>query len=301
MGGEQITATTIALAFGVLGGFPGHTRVHPRVLERMARLQRDQVKRGTIDDAGIVHCGDRVGLILTGSEVPGSLIDEIIAAGRNEAAALHLCPAADDTRTIRISLTEREHEPVLVLLTESRTATTQLLYRVFADPLLTTRLVSDQDLGEGFVFDLTMQTGAEGRYATPEESYPLLGRLADGEVTAARVLRRDGTTVAAAGTGSTGGACLIRTEGLFPSVGEVLAPFLSPHLMAGMTLMPVSICDAHTTGSAGPSRITAFGFALNQGRLIGPADLFDDPAFDPSREAAIRTAATRRVRGPFRT
>ncbi len=288
------------MAAQAIGGYPGHARVHPKVLERTARMVKEQVKAGAITDAGIVHCGDLLGLILTGVQVPGDLIDRTFAAGQNEATELHLCPTEGRTLTIELTLTEREHEPVLVLMTDAGRTVAQILYRVFADPLLTARLVSDPSLREGFVFELTMQSGVKHRSATPEEAYPLLGYLADEEVKAIRVLRRDGTVAAVAGMDRTGGTILIRTEGCFPSVGEVLAPFLSPHLMAGMALMPVSICDAHTTAPAGPSRITAFGFALNRGRLIGPADLFDDPAFDPARQAAVRMAEHRRTLGPFR-
>lgn len=297
---EQITAITITVAVRAVGGYPGHARVHPKVLERAARMLKEQVKAGTITDSGIVHCGDLLGLILTGVQVPEDLIERAFAAGQNEATELHLCPTEGSTRIIELTLTEREHEPVLVLMTDAGTKVAQILYRVFADPLLTTRLISDPRLGEGFIFELTTQTGVQHRCATPGEAYQLLGRLADEELKAIRVLRQDNTIAAVAGMERTGGTILIRTEGCFPSVGEVLALFLSPHLMAGMALMPVSICDAHNTAQAGISRITAFGFALNRGRLIGPADLFDDPAFDPARQAAVRMAEPRRMQGPFR-
>jgi fructose 1,6-bisphosphate aldolase/phosphatase len=286
------------VAARAIGGYPGHARVHPKVLERAARMLREQVKMGTIADSGIIHCGDQFGLILTGDEMPEDLIEQAFAAGQNEATDLHLC-AAGNTRTVELTLSERDHEPVLVLLTDAGGAVAQILYRVFADPLLTTRLVNDPLLGEGFVFELTARSGVQHRFATPEQSYRLLRCLADEEMTGIRVLQRDGTPAAAASMDRVGGSIIIRTEVAFPSVDEVLALFLSPQLMAGMALMPVSICDAHNTTSAGPSRVTAFGFAINRGRLIGPADLFDDPAFDQAREAAVLMAEHRRMQGPF--
>lgn len=295
---DQIIAVTITVATRAIGGYPGHARVHPKVLERATRMLKEQVKAGTITDSGIIHCGDLLGLILTGAKVPGDLIEQTFAAGQDEATELHLCPSDRNTRTIELALIEREHEPVLVLMTDAGTKVAQILYRVFADPLLTTRLVSDPRLGEGFIFELTTETGVQHRFTTPGEAYQLLERLADGELKAIRVLQ-DNTVAAMAGMDRTGGTILIRTEGSFPAVSEVLALFLSPHLTAAMALMPVSICDAHNTASAGVSRITAFGFALNRGRLIGPADLFDDPAFDPARMAAVRMAELRRLQGPF--
>lgn len=297
---EQKNPITITVAARAIGGYPGHVRVHPKVLERAARMMKEQVKAGTIRDSGIIHCGDLLGLILTGDEAPGDLIEQTLAAGQDEAAELHLCPSQGNTSTIELTLTEREHEPVLVLMTDAGRTVAQILYRVFADPLMTTRLVSDPALREGFVFELTTLSGVHHRYATPGEAYQLLGCLTDEEVKAVRVLRRDDTVAAVAGMDRTGGTILLRAEGGFPSVGEALAPFLSPNLMAGMALIPVSICDAHTTPQAGMARIVAFGFALNRGRLIGPADLFDDPAFDPSRQAAVQMAGTSRILGPFR-
>lgn len=288
------------MATRAIGGYPGHARVHPKVLERAARIVKEQVKAGTIADSGIIHCGDQLGLILTGTEVPEDLIEQAFAAGQNEATELHLCSPEGSDRIIELSFINREHEPVLVLLTDAGRAVGQLLYRVFADPLQTTRLVSDSGLMEGFVFELTTRSGEEYRFATPEQSYQLLRCLADEEMAGISVLQRDGTIAAVAGIDRIGGSIIIRTEGSFPSVGEVLAPFLSPQLMAGMALMPVSICDAHTAASAGLSRVTAFGFALSNGRLIGPADLFDDPAFDQARGSAVLTAEHRRMQGPFR-
>ncbi|ACL16159.1 fructose 1,6-bisphosphatase [Methanosphaerula palustris] len=297
MGGEEISTITVAVR--AVGGYPGHARIHPKVLERAARVVKEQVKAGTVTDSGIIHCGDLLGLILTGA-IPDDLIERTFTAGQNEATELHLCPSQGNSLTLELTLTEREHEPVLVLMTDTGRTVAQILYRIFADPLMTTRLVSDPCLREGFVFELTLLDGVQHRYTTPGETYQLLGCLTDEEMKGIRVLKQDGTIAAVAGIERTGGAIIIRTEGSFPSVDEVLAPFLSPHLMAGMTLMPVSICDAHTTKATSPSRITAFGFALNRGRLIGPADLFDDPAFDPSRQAAVRMAGTRRMQGPFR-
>ncbi len=64
-------------------------------------------------------------------------------------------------------------------------------------------------------------------------------------------------------------------------------------------LMPVSMKDAKCTRFDGPPRIVALGFQVKNGRLIGPADLFDDPAFEYTRMKAMEVADYIRRHGPF--
>ena len=64
-------------------------------------------------------------------------------------------------------------------------------------------------------------------------------------------------------------------------------------------LMPVSASQATPSRFDGPPRVIAAGFQLTQGKLLGPRDLFDDPAFDLAREEATKTANYLRRHGPF--
>jgi fructose 1,6-bisphosphate aldolase/phosphatase len=43
----------------------------------------------------------------------------------------------------------------------------------------------------------------------------------------------------------------------------------------------------------------ALGFQIANGKLVGPADMFDDPAFDRSRAQASEVADYMRRHGPF--
>ena len=54
--------------------------------------------------------------------------------------------------------------------------------------------------------------------------------------------------------------------------------------------MPVAVCDAGCTVADGPPRVTCLGFQVCDGRLIGPADMFDDPAFEPVRRRCLELA-----------
>jgi fructose 1,6-bisphosphate aldolase/phosphatase len=63
--------------------------------------------------------------------------------------------------------------------------------------------------------------------------------------------------------------------------------------------MPVAFHQANPTRLDGPPRVIAAGFQLNQGTLIGPIDLFDDPAYDEARRQANVAADYLRRHGPF--
>jgi fructose 1,6-bisphosphate aldolase/phosphatase len=63
--------------------------------------------------------------------------------------------------------------------------------------------------------------------------------------------------------------------------------------------MPVSHRDAQCTRFDGPPRVSALGFQVCNAALVGPVDLFDDPAFDYTREKAQRVTEYMRRHGPF--
>jgi fructose 1,6-bisphosphate aldolase/phosphatase len=64
-------------------------------------------------------------------------------------------------------------------------------------------------------------------------------------------------------------------------------------------LMPVSLRYAQCTRFDGPPRVVALGFQIHNGILEGPADLFEDPAFDLARQRASEMADFLRRHGPF--
>ena len=100
--------------------------------------------------------------------------------------------------------------------------------------------------------------------------------------------------------------CIVRSQGKFPAVGEVLEPFAQPHIVEGWMrgshngpLMPVSFRQSNPTRFDGPPRVIAAGFQLANGKLVGPLDMFDDPAFDNARKEANDIADILRRHGPF--
>ncbi|MFQ6077471.1 MAG: fructose 1,6-bisphosphatase, partial [Candidatus Bathyarchaeia archaeon] len=64
-------------------------------------------------------------------------------------------------------------------------------------------------------------------------------------------------------------------------------------------IMPVSQRNARCTRFDGPPRVVALGFQITDGRLLGPADYFADPAFDRARTICNEVADYMRRHGPF--
>ena len=64
-------------------------------------------------------------------------------------------------------------------------------------------------------------------------------------------------------------------------------------------LMPVAIPDSTPGRFDGPPRVTAAGFQLNEGKLVGPRDMFADKSFDYARHEANVMADLMRRHGPF--
>jgi fructose 1,6-bisphosphate aldolase/phosphatase len=217
---------------------------------------------------------------------------------------------------------ERVSEPIIIFMADKTEpgAWNLPLYRIFADPFNTAGLIIDEKLHTGFTFRvMDVMEDKVVDIHTPDESYDLLALIG----TPARYVihsvyrRADGLLAAAASTarlsliagryvGKDDPVMFVRAQHGLPAVGEVLEPFAFPHLVAGWMrgshngpLMPVSIKNAKCTRFDGPPRVAALGFQLNEGTLVGPADLFDDPAFDRARSMANEIADYMRRQGPF--
>ncbi|MCL5800204.1 MAG: fructose-1,6-bisphosphatase, partial [Candidatus Thermoplasmatota archaeon] len=101
-------------------------------------------------------------------------------------------------------------------------------------------------------------------------------------------------------------AAIVRIQSGLPASGESLEAFSHPFLVSGWMrgsfngpLMPVGLNNAKMTRFDGPPRVVALGFVLKDGKLSGPVDMFDDPAFDGARRTAIDVVDYLRRMGPF--
>ncbi|RDD52445.1 fructose 1,6-bisphosphatase [Nanoarchaeota archaeon NZ13-N] len=226
-----------------------------------------------------------------------------------------------------MSITERPSEPVIVFAADKTEAGAWNLplFKMFADPFNTAGLIIDPSMHQGFrfeVWDLVEHKKVE--LSCPEEMYDLLALIGSpGRFAIKRVYPKQGSPidpnepVAVASTerlyeiagryvGKDDPVLVVRAQHGLPAVGEVLEAFAFPHLVAGWMrgshwgpLMPVPLEYAAPTRFDGPPRVIGLGFQIKDGRLIGPEDMFADPAFDYAREMANKVADYMRRHGPF--
>ncbi|RMF90729.1 MAG: fructose 1,6-bisphosphatase [Methanobacteriota archaeon] len=227
-----------------------------------------------------------------------------------------------------MEFTERKGEPLVAFMMDKTEpgAFNLPIYRMFADPFNTAGLVIDPNCHGGFRFEVwDIMEHRRVFMETPEETYSLLALIgAKSRYVIKRVYPRDNhpklppdEPVAVVSTeklyqiageyvGKDDPVALVRAQSGLPALGEVLEPFAFPHLVSGWMrgshngpLMPVGLKDARCTRFDGPPRVTAAGFQVADARLVGPVDLFDDPAYDLTRKRAARIAEYMRRHGPF--
>jgi len=217
---------------------------------------------------------------------------------------------------------ERPSEPIIVFFADktSPSAWNLPLYEMFADPMNTAGLVIDPKMHDGFTFEvLDVYTGKAVKLSTPKELYDLLALIGSvGKYVVKSVYRNyDGEIAATASTqrlslmagqyvGKDDPVMIVRAQSGFPAVGEILEPFARPWIVEGWMrgshngpLMPVSFEDARPSRFDGPPRVIAAGYQVSEGRLVGPTDLFRDPAFDKARAMAQEMADILRRQGIF--
>lgn len=216
---------------------------------------------------------------------------------------------------------ERKSEPIVIFMADKTSpgAWNLPLYRIFADPFNTAGLVIDPTMHAGFKFEvIDVYERRKIMLSCPEETYELLmfiGAMRRYMIKA--VYRKDGEIAATASTqklsliagkyvGKDDPVMIIRSQAGLPAIGEILEPFAFSHMVEGWMrgshhgpLMPVPFYEANPSRFDGPPRVIAAGFQLANGKLIGPRDMFDDPAFDGTRKQANEIANYLRHHGPF--
>ncbi|AUB55856.1 MULTISPECIES: fructose-1,6-bisphosphate aldolase/phosphatase [Methanobacterium] len=217
---------------------------------------------------------------------------------------------------------ERPSDPVVVFCMDKTEpgAFNLPIFRMFADPFNTAGLVIDPSLHNGFEFEVfDVMEHKKVTLKCPAEMYDLLAligtisryvikrvrRIDDNEI-AASISTERLNLMAGAYVGKDDPVAIVRSQSGFPAAGEVVEPFAFPHLVGGWMrgshngpLMPVAQKNAYPVRFDGPPRVMALGFQIADCKLVGPADMFDDPAYDPARKQAAEIADYMRRHGPF--
>lgn len=332
---------TLSVIKADIGGYVGHSSVHPRLMEVAEDNLRKARDKGIIIDYHVTKVGDDLQLIMShtkgveNGEIHKLAWDTFVEA-TEEAKRLKLYGAGQDLLsdafsgnikglgpgTAEMEFEERPSEPVIIFMADKTSpgAWNLPLYKIFADPFNTPGLVIDPKMHDGFIFEvLDVYEHKRIKFSIPEELYDMLiligasehyiikavYRKIDQEIAAVSSTQRL-SMMAGRYVGKDDPVLIVRAQSGFPAVGEILEPFAYPHLVAGWMrgshfgpLMPVAFHEANPSRFDGPPRVIAAGFQLADGRLIGPRDLFDDPAFDEAKRNANKIADYIRRMGPF--
>ena len=309
--------TTVSVIKADIGSVSGHCVSHPALLEKCDEVLGEALETSILEDYYITRCGDDIDLIMThkngelNEEVHKTAYDAFMQA-TEIARELKLYGAGQDLLSDTFSgnikgmgpgcaemeFKERPSDPVVVYCCDKTEpgAFNLPIYKIFADPFNTAGLVIDPKLHEGFKFEVyDVIDHKKVILDCPEEMYDLLALIGStGRYVIKRVFRKDGEIAAA-----------VSTERLNLMAGE-LEPFAFPHMVSGWMrgshngpLMPTSQEEANPIRFDGPPRVIGLGFQISDAKLVGPVDLFDDPAFDETRRTASRVASYIRRHGPF--
>lgn len=332
--------TTVSVIKADVGGYVGHSAMHKDLISAAKDRLSEEKKAGKILDYYVTACGDDLQLIMThdrGAENEGihKLAWEIFENCTAIAKKLKLYGAGQDLLVDAFSgnikgmgpgiaemeFRERESEPMIIFMADktSAGAWNLPLYKMFADPFNTPGLIISTSLHAGFRFEVhDVKRRKRIFFNTPEELYDLLVFIgATGRYMIKTVHTKKGEIAAATSTerlaliagkyvGKDDPVCVVRSQGIFPAVGEILEPFTMPHIVEGWMrgshygpLMPVPVANSTPSRFDGPPRVISLGFQLADGKLVGPRDMFDDPGFDESRKMCNILADQLRRHGPF--
>jgi len=332
---------TLSVIKADIGGYVGHSESFPGILAKADECLAKSKKEGLLIDYHVTKCGDDLQLIMTHqkgeeNEEIHKLAWDTFIAGTELAKELKLYGAGQDLLTDAFSgnvkgmgpgvaemeIEERKSEPVLVFMADktSAGAWNMPLYKMFADPFNTIGLVIAPNMHGGFIFEVhDIKEHKKITLNTPEEIYDLLVFIgAPSRYVVKAVYSRESGSIASVSStqrlsmmagryvGKDDPVCIVRAQGEFPAVGEILEPFAAPILVEGWMrgshmgpLMPVSVGDSTPARFDGPPRVIGAGFQLCNGRLIGPRDMFADKSFNLARHQANEMADMMRRHGPF--
>ena len=332
---------TLSVIKADIGGMVGHSSMHPDILDHGRKQLEQGVQNGLLIDGQAHACGDDLFLIMShdrgqDDETLHKFAWDTFQSGTDIARKLHLYGAGQDllvdafSGNIRgagpgsaeLELVERPSEPVIVFMGDKTSAGSFNLpfYKMFADPFNTAGLVIAESLHDGFAFEVhDTANNKKAVFQSPEEIYDLLVFIGSPAHYAVKriVARSTGEVAGVSSTdklsliagryvGKDDPTAIVRCQGAFPAVGEVLEAFTTPWIVEGFMRgshygpwMPVSLENANPSRFDGPPRIVALGYQLADGKLIGPRDMFDDPSFDPARAEANVISDILRKHGPF--
>lgn len=261
---------TLSIIKADVGGFVGHSDVHPALREECVSCLEKAKKDGLIIDFCRGEVGDDIALIMTHNEGVESekihkfawetftkMTEQAKKYGQYGAGQDLLVDAFSGNLKgmgpgfAEMTIKERPSEPVLIFLADKTEpgAWNMPLYKMFADPFNTIGLVIDPNMHDGFRFEVDDLIGERKViFDTPEEVYDMLALIGSpSRYVIKHVFRKnpeDNEPVAVTSTqrlflmagryvGKDDPVMAVRSQSGLPAVGEVLEPFSFPHAVAG--------------------------------------------------------------------
>lgn len=337
--------TTISHIKADIGSLPGHTTVYGPVVDEVRNYVKNH-SDGLLSDYHISFIGDDIQITMIhdrgidNEEIHG-LAWGAFKAGTALAKEVGLYGAGQDLLKDSFSgnikgmgpgiaemeITPRKAEPFIVYMMDKTEpgAFNYPIFKMFADPFNTPGLVIDQNMNQGFIFEIWDIIEAKKIFLpAPEKMYDILAMIGSkSRYVIKRVLTRESheklpdenvavistdklSFIAGEYVGKDDPAGIVRLQSGLPAAGEAVEAFSHPFLVSGWMrgshngpLMPVGMNQAKMTRFDGPPRVVALGFVLKNGKLSGPVDMFDDPAFDGARKTAVEVVDYLRRMGPF--
>ncbi|HID43099.1 MAG TPA: fructose 1,6-bisphosphatase, partial [Archaeoglobaceae archaeon] len=264
---------TVSLIKADVGGYPGHSGMHPELVSVGEKELEKARKKGILIDFRVLACDDDLQLLMTHGE--GSDSERIHTLAWNafkdateKAKELKLYGAGQDLLSEAFSgnirgmgpgiaemeFTERKAEPLIAFMMDKTEpgAFNLPIFKMFADPFNTAGLVIDPHLHNGFVLEIwDIQEHRKVFMNAPEELYDILALIgAKSRYVIKRVFPKEGSPlshnepVAAISTeklyqiahkyvGKDDPVALVRAQSGLPALGEVLEAFAFPHLVSG--------------------------------------------------------------------
>jgi fructose 1,6-bisphosphate aldolase/phosphatase len=333
----KVTLTVIKADIGSIGG---HIKPGERLKSRVVDYIRDNGTK-LIHDFHVSSTGDDIAILFSHSRGEGDsdihkLAWDAFLAGTELAKEMGLYGAGQDLlkdafsgnvkgmgpAVAEMEFDERPSEPFMFFAADKTDpgAYNLPVYLAFSDPMYNSGLMLSPKMKDGFRFNIMDVSYMKGdrlvSLDAPEDIYDIAALLRDNQrFVIERIYSKGSGEVAAvvsttrlhniAGkyTGKDDPVMLVRAQGEFPATGEILAPFVKGHLVAGFMrgshngpLMPVRQNETISYFD-GPPVVSCAAFCVHEGRLTEAADVFDHPFWDHVRDKVARKAIDIRDQG----
>jgi fructose 1,6-bisphosphate aldolase/phosphatase len=259
---------TLSVIKADVGGFVGHSSVHPALLETARERTAQATESGLLLDAYVTNCGDDLQLIMThrkgvdATDIHQFAWDTFVACTET-AKSLKLYGAGQDLLSdtfagnvtgmgpgvAEMEFEERPAETVVVFMADKTSpgAWNLPLFNIYANPFNSPGLVIDTKMHQGFEFEVMDVIDHKIiRFVCPEEMYEMLMFIgAPRRYMIKHVYRRmDGLIAASASTqrlsliagkyvGKDDPVLVTRCQSGLPALGETLEPFTFAHTVEG--------------------------------------------------------------------